>query len=168
MLSHPPYPPPATARLRGRDEARIQRAKCSRLVLGRAYAVGVSLTVDIRIASVVDAGHRSTGLHLCGYGLSRVGAEGRDLMTTSAFFLSPAEAGAALGCSDETVRQMIRKGEIKFEKRGAHFKVPRYEVERLTGARLGPTEDEVKRQADIQRARELYAELGVVLSRLEA
>lgn len=89
-------------------------------------------------------------------------------MTTSPFFLSPAEAGAALGYSDETVRQMIRKGEIKAERRGRNFRVPRYEVERLTGARLGPTEDEVKRQADIQRARELYAELGVVLSRLEA
>lgn len=83
-------------------------------------------------------------------------------------FLSTQEAGELLDCSADTILKMVRRGELKSERRGRVVKIPRAEVERIVGMRLGPSEDDRERHDLLKEARQLYAELGRVLAKLEA
>lgn len=83
-------------------------------------------------------------------------------------FLTPSEAGELLGCSSQTVRMMVRRNELRAERRGRNLKIPRVEVERVVGMRLGPSEEDVERRELVKRAKVLVAELNRVLADLEA
>lgn len=87
-------------------------------------------------------------------------------MTTAVSpFVSTAEAARLLGCDQSTVRRMVRARELRAERRGRHIKVYRADVDKTynDGSR-----DDSELKAALKRARELYAELGVVLARIEA
>jgi excisionase family DNA binding protein len=83
-------------------------------------------------------------------------------MSDLPLLLSPAEAGRHLGLSHVTVRQWIRDGRIKAIRSGRSFKIPRSELDKLD---LASPNTEFKEL--IRQARELHAQLAVVLAKLE-
>lgn len=85
---------------------------------------------------------------------------------TTALFLTPAETGSVLGCSQQTVRRMVREGELKAERRGRNLKIPRSEVERLAGTNLGPTDEDKERKQLWCRLLELQAEESAIIAKL--
>lgn len=62
---------------------------------------------------------------------------------------------------------MVRRGELRAEMRGRNFKIPRVEVEKRAGLKLGPTEEDRERRVLVVKARVLVAELNRVLAELE-
>lgn len=86
--------------------------------------------------------------------------------TLPRLFFTPAEASIEVGCSAEMVRRMIKNGEIRAERRGSHFKIPRAEVERLAGRRLTPSEEEREREAIIRELRMTAARFEELLAKL--
>lgn len=83
-------------------------------------------------------------------------------------FVSTQEAGKLLDCSADTILKMVARGELKAERRGRVVKIPRAEIERKVGMRLGPSEDDRERHELLKRFRELHAEMGQVLAKLDA
>jgi excisionase family DNA binding protein len=84
-----------------------------------------------------------------------------------ALFLSPEEAGRMLGCSGATVRRMVREGQLRAERRGRNFRIPRAELARKGGIDSRPSEEEMARRVLVKRLRELVAEASVVLAKLD-
>lgn len=86
-------------------------------------------------------------------------------------FYSTVEAGQLLGRSDEAVRQMIRRGDLHVERSGRNYRIPRVELERLGGAKLGPgREDLDSKRAQRELIRQIrikQAEIDILLAQLE-
>ncbi len=88
-------------------------------------------------------------------------------------FYSTSEVAALLSCSGEHVRQLVRLGKLKaHDGLGRKLLIPCNEVARLTGTETpgGPGHEAVssaQRSEVIRELRQKYAEIGMLLVRLE-